>query len=508
MFNSRHNSNNIYWLKLATDYEYFYSNFVKNTNHMNQLNIITSKLTPPELKISDENPFENCKLNREQYANILTPILKTYKDGFVLALNNKWGTGKTTFVKMWQIKLQDENEGFKTLYFNAWEHDTEQNSLPALLAELKSLQNNDNPTFQNVLVAGAKIGNKALPVFTKLLLKQIGIEFKGDLSDLLKKVAEGVEGVLDKQIKEYDEKKEKIKDFKEELGKYIKTIDNDKPIVFFIDELDWCRPSFAVEVLEQIKHFFSVPGIVFVLSIDKVQLGHSIRGAYGSDRLDAEEYLRRFIDLEYSLPQPSVADFWRYLIDNYNLNSYFLSEERKNHTHQQENDILKNHLTIFFEYSELSLRQIEKVFIEFSLFISNIPKNRAIYPEAILFLILTRTHHPNFFNNFILKSITPQELLDRMKLLFPKDKTIGAKEFYLSIETALVCIYSSLRTHGQPSNHLLSEDSEDKLLSSASGVPIVSLQRSIQNFCKDNNFDNKRMSKYIDQVQNLGGIKN
>lgn len=473
---------------------------------MNPINSITSKLTPPEPLIPDKDPFENCKLNRKQYADILTPILKTYKDGFVLALNNKWGTGKTTFVKMWQKKL--ENEEFKTLYFNAWEHDSEQNSLPALLAELKSLQSNGIQPFRKVLITGAKIGNKALPVLTKLILKQLGLEFKGDLSDLLKKVAEGVEGILDEQIEDYIEKKENIIEFKKELGEYIKTVDNNKPIVFFIDELDRCRPSFAVEVLEQIKHFFSVSGIIFVLSIDKIQLGHSIRGAYGSDRLDADEYLRRFIDLEYVLPQPSVADFCKFLIENYNFLSYFLSEERRNHTHQQENDILKNHLTTFFEYSQLSLRQIEKVFIEFSLFISNFPKNRAIFPEAILFLILTRTHKPDFFNNFILKSVSPQELLNRMAQLFPKDKTNGAIEFYLTIETALVCIYSSLRTHGKPSNHLIDQNSIDKLISSASGVPIEDLQKSIMNFCKDYNFDSKRMSNYIEQVQNLGGLKN
>ena len=65
-----------------------------------------------------------------------------------------------------------------------------------------------------------------------------------------------------------------------------------------IDELDRCNPHYSVLVLERIKHIFSVPGIVFILSVDKKQFGNAIRGYYGSDLIDANEYLRRFIDLD------------------------------------------------------------------------------------------------------------------------------------------------------------------------------------------------------------------
>ena len=50
--------------------------------------------------IDKDNPFNNCKLDRKKYAEVLTNIVSSYSDGFVLAINNKWGTGKTTFVKM------------------------------------------------------------------------------------------------------------------------------------------------------------------------------------------------------------------------------------------------------------------------------------------------------------------------------------------------------------------------------------------------------------------------
>src|SRR5690554_3950746 len=100
------------------------------------------KIKHSELEIPEVNPFEHCKLNRKQYASILTDIVSIYSDGFVLAINNEWGTGKTTFVKMWQQYLK--NKDFQTVYFNAWENDFDRNPLIAILSELKTLNNENN----------------------------------------------------------------------------------------------------------------------------------------------------------------------------------------------------------------------------------------------------------------------------------------------------------------------------------------------------------------------------
>ena len=75
--------------------------------------------------------------------------------------------------------------------------------------------------------------------------------------------------------------------------------DSSKPLLFFIDELDRCRPTFAIEMLERIKHLFDVKNMVFVLSIDKKQLEAITAAVYG-ERIDASEYLRRFIDLVFT----------------------------------------------------------------------------------------------------------------------------------------------------------------------------------------------------------------
>jgi hypothetical protein len=77
----------------------------------------------------------------------------------------------------------------------------------------------------------------------------------------------------------------------------------DKPLVFIIDELDRCRPDFAIRLIERIKHFFDIPKIVFILVMDKTQFSKVICHNYGYDKSLGEEYLDKFIDFQIPLPQ-------------------------------------------------------------------------------------------------------------------------------------------------------------------------------------------------------------
>jgi hypothetical protein len=148
-----------------------------------------------------------------------------------------------------------------------------------------------------------------------------------------------------------------VDDFQKALSEFVDTIEGDKPIIFLVDELDRCRPDYAVSLLEQIKHLFSVPKIVFVLAIDKEQLGHAIRGVYGSDRLNADEYLRRFIDLEYKIPRPDTREFVSYLYDYFGFNDKFLQQGRKTFSDfRDEEQAFVDFASILFEKTNLSLR--------------------------------------------------------------------------------------------------------------------------------------------------------
>ena len=90
-----------------------------------------------------------------------------------------------------------------------------------------------------------------------------------------------------------------------------------RPLIICVDELDRCRPLYAIEMLERIKHLFNVPGIVFLLGMDRLQLCHSIQATYGD--IDTDNYLHRFVDLEFVLPEPDREKFLEDLWDRYNL---------------------------------------------------------------------------------------------------------------------------------------------------------------------------------------------
>ena len=127
---------------------------------------------------------------------------------------------------------------------------------------------------------------------------------------------------MNKEFENYEDQKNSIEGFRTALKAFIKGCDKERSIIFFVDELDRCNPAYAVKVLERIKHLFTIPNIIFVLSVDKKQLCNAIKGYYGSESLDAENYLKRFIDIEYNLPEPSYEDFCNYLYDKFEIEKH------------------------------------------------------------------------------------------------------------------------------------------------------------------------------------------
>ncbi|WP_067145443.1 KAP family P-loop NTPase fold protein [Pseudotamlana agarivorans] len=370
-------------------------------------------IIPPE---EGTDPFENCKLGRKPYAEVLTSIVESYADGFVLAINNPWGEGKSTFVKMWRQHLI--NDKFQTLYFNAWENDFQENVLITLLAELEVLKDSvDEKNFKKVL-------EKATPLIKNVglgLLK--GLSKKAGLEEVVQAMIDGtIDATLDgleNEIESYTKRKKGIEEFKKSLKAYVETVDKDKPVVFFIDELDRCRPNYAVKVLEQIKHLFAVPGIVFVLSIDKVQLGHAVRGVYGSDLIDANEYLRRFIDIEFALPKSSTSDVVKHFYEYFDFESYFSNSDRRRNDFASERDDFIKFSELLFKTEGIALREIEKIFVHARLSLRTHPHQSYVFPGMLLFLIYIKSNNSNFFNAILAKKHTTQDLIIELEKMFP-----------------------------------------------------------------------------------------
>jgi hypothetical protein len=89
-------------------------------------------------------------------------------------------------------------------------------------------------------------------------------------------------------------------------------------IIVIIDELDRCRPNYAIRMLEEIKHFFEVPGVVFILGLHGGQLSKSVSAVYGAE-FDSEDYLRRFFTRRYELRTSHVVELAAVIFDEWGI---------------------------------------------------------------------------------------------------------------------------------------------------------------------------------------------
>lgn len=289
------------------------------------------KLKIKEIDIPKDEPFRFDALNRQKHIEPLTNIIDSVDEPFVLSIDSSWGTGKTTFVKMWKQNL--ENNGYPTIYFNAWENDFTNEALASIISEIdygvneiKSKLSINPNTFKKIdkmKKASYNLMKIGIPLIVRL-----GTSGVLDLSKITEKeIANILEKVAIEEIRKYENSKKSIIKFKSILNDIIAELNKsekikDKPLIIFIDELDRCRPNFAIELLEKVKHLFDIKGIVFILSIDKSQLKHSISSIYGSG-MKADGYLRRFIDLEFTLPIPDEETFVKNLFTRYNFEEFF-----------------------------------------------------------------------------------------------------------------------------------------------------------------------------------------
>jgi hypothetical protein len=462
-----------------------------------------------EIEIEQENPFANCKLNRQKYSSVLTNIINSYPYGFVLSLNNKWGTGKTTFVKMWEQDLK--NTDFQTLYFNAWENDFENNPLTALMGELKTLTTADTePSFKKTLKKASTLTKHIAPIIAKAIADRY-IDTEG-VKEAIVGVTNGLADVFENEVNEYEKKKKSISDFRKSLSEFIANTNKGKPLVFIIDELDRCRPNYAVSILEQIKHFFSVPNIVFVLSIDKEQLGNAIKGVYGSDAIDAEEYLRRFIDLEYSIPEPETGLFYKYLYDYFQFDEFFQSAERTKYQElQSDKSNFLETCKLIFTNARIPLRQQEKIFAHSRLALRSFNWNSYVVPHVFLFLTFIKVTDNEFYEKMKAKSLTIQELQERFLDLVKIKINEDTERQLMWLEVYLVNAYNNYyqeRYHRKPLYERDKETGKNKslitsIVKKGAEQDFMHILESINRGRGEGNLDLSHFTKRIDLLEGI-----
>lgn len=251
-------------------------------------------------------------------------LLDSIKSNFSIAIDNDWGTGKNFFVKEVKMILDAYNEHsydyelsnleriknvidiknidlHLAVYYNAWENDNQKSPLLSLIYEIIKVAKIDtNKT--DISINKEKIIKDGLSAIVK--------HFSGiDIKELLKCVETEAKDIF-KEIKGQKSTKEQVDNILNNL-----LLEHGERLVIFIDELDRCRPTFAVELLEQIKHYFDNDKITFVFSTNIKQLQYTIKKYYG-EAFEAKRYLDKFFDLTISLNEINVIEYFNFVNEN------------------------------------------------------------------------------------------------------------------------------------------------------------------------------------------------
>lgn len=371
------------------------------------------RLKHTEPTIEPGHPFKYCSTGREEAGKLLTSIVDSIDLGGTIALTGEWGTGKTTFLRMWKQSLEDQH--YPTVLLNAWETEWAEDPLIAVIACIKRVcKQEESKEALNDVIRVAK-GFVQWPFQMIRTIGQAAIDnYVGEISLAIE---EQTGQAFDKAVASFDGKEQSMSILKDALERLAWNVNHGseegKPLVFIIDELDRCKPDYAVRMLEVLKHFFVVRNIVFVCAVDKKHLEDSICGFYGSEKMNASEYLRRFFELEINLPSPDYSKFCEHLYDYYQLAEFFETKERLQYSQFIYNpEDFKWFLSSLGEKKGLSLRQLERITAFTKLSLRNLGARTYYYPILSLFVTYLKFFDYPFYSALKDHKWSCQELLD------------------------------------------------------------------------------------------------
>lgn len=263
------------------------------------------RIQPLPIDVPVDEPFRNDLLGRKAFAKSLAATLGGIEGPGVFAIDGQWGTGKTTFVRMFEQHL--DNQGFRVVTINAWDTDYADDPLVALVSSIARAEPDG--------AKREKLKDAAVDVLKVVAPAAIRAATYGllDIATALEKAAGDAFGKFaENGLARFEEHAKSMNALKNRLNE-LAAKDIDKPMIVIVDELDRCRPTYAVEMLERIKHAFDVDNLVFVLALNRKQLDQSAATLYGTT-LDPETYFRRFFDFELRLPDTNREALVRELL--------------------------------------------------------------------------------------------------------------------------------------------------------------------------------------------------
>ncbi|ABQ69827.1 KAP P-loop domain protein [Rhizorhabdus wittichii RW1] len=386
------------------------------------------RIFPRPLEIGDTEGFTGEKdiFGRQELGSSLTSLVGLVVDPMVIAIDGQWGTGKTTFLKMWAGQLRQQ--GFPVIYFDAFENDYVDDAFAALASEIIGLVEAEKKAnepkareFKAKAVGALKVlGRSAIKVGVKAA--SMGALDATKLSDdIVEAISDEAEELTDKHIGELltkqAEHRSTLQGFRDALRglpgilapapepKEGEEAAKAKPLVFMIDELDRCKPLFALALLERIKHFFAVPNVHFVLGTHMGQLRNSVNAAYGAN-INANTYLQKFISLTFPLTDHGSYQYDRTAI------KYIAYLQKEMDIASDDRDFTENSVRFAQTYAlihDCSLRDVEHFMTNIALAAAFTTKHTLRPAPLIAGLSILRVVQPELYIRAKQKKLTHEE---------------------------------------------------------------------------------------------------
>lgn len=382
------------------------------------------RIVTPPLDVEEGESFAKDILDRKGYGEALRNLVSRSSDALVISLDGKWGEGKTTFVKMWQGLLTESS--IPNIYIDAFANDYVDDAFITVASSItnyaeKTIVKDHKEKITELKDKSKKVGGQLLSWSTRIGIKAatLGVIKDSDIDELkdikgdLSKTASDLAGkFVEERISDHSKDVEFIQSFRELLSALPSKLESEteKPLVVIIDELDRCKPTFAVELIEKVKHLFSVENVVFLLVMNKAQLEESIKSVYGQN-IDAHTYLQKFINIEAKLPKNTGE---RYSNDLSKYTNRLLQLHELNTWGDDRNIVdctepLANHFN-------LSLRQLEKVFTNLSVFYGVSAENQLRLVPVVVFLAVVKVIEPPLFDELLHGKVSYAEVVDKLNM--------------------------------------------------------------------------------------------
>ncbi len=260
-------------------------------------------------------------LDRDTYLDFITSVISNSEEykrdeeskSFVMAIDSAWGTGKTFLLDLLCKRYTDtDDEKVSIIKYSAWQNDFWGSAFEPFAQAIFS-----NDIFSDLInknskkAKAAKLTKESIVNIVKIIGKGVAHKFieknaGEDVASLFKELTDAsIQIGADLFLKEKDMVFPELTSFQNSiklLREALSELLGDQKLVIVIDELDRCKPLFAIETLEIIKHIFNVDGLIFVLALDMQQLKHSLNKVYGAN-MDSVGYLLRFFDYVSVMPE-------------------------------------------------------------------------------------------------------------------------------------------------------------------------------------------------------------